>query len=161
MTHTHLTERALNFSWVREGKLAGCRGLYSDEELRFLAGLGIEALVRLAPETGENVSTDQVQAAGLEDCYEPVEDFTAPSYDQVKRVVAFIQRMLEEGKRTAVSCRAGYGRTGTLLTCYLVAQGLTTDAAIAEVRSKGRAAYESQAQLEAIEEYGQSLRFER
>jgi atypical dual specificity phosphatase len=121
---------ALNFSWLEDGLVAGCRGPRTNEDLAFLASIGIRSLVRLAAEPETGLSGPDVQRYAISDCYEPVPDWTAPSQKQIDRVVAFINNAVEKAEPVAVSCGAGYGRTGTVLGCYLVSKGLTAEAAI-------------------------------
>jgi len=120
----------LNFSWLEKGLVSGCRGPRTDEDLALLRSLGVQALVRLADEKETGLTSTDVERSALRDCYEPVEDFTAPSQTQIDRVVSFIDSALVKGEAVAVSCGAGYGRTGTILACYLVWQGLSAEAAI-------------------------------
>jgi atypical dual specificity phosphatase len=147
---------AMNFSWLEHGWLAGCRGPRTDADLAFLARVGIRALVRLAAEEETGVCASDVEQHVMEDCYEPVEDWTAPLQEQIDRVVAFINRALSSGKPVAVSCGAGYGRTGTILGCYLISKGLSAQAAIQrliEVRSCSAEVLRVPGQKEAILEF--------
>lgn len=149
----NINNSQLNFSWVIEGKLAGCAGPFLREELEFLYSQGIRALVRLA-DTGETAFERQdIIDAGMEDFHEPIPDFTAPRQEQVDRVIEFIRTNIIRGKPVAVSCGAGIGRTGTFLTCYLVAEGLSIEDSKALLSKKGRKPYETEEQRKAIEEY--------
>lgn len=129
-----MTMQALNFCWLIPNKLAVCRGPRSAQDLRGLRSLGICAVVRLADRSDAGVSPKQVRDAGIEDCHEPVPDFCAPGLDEVDRALAFVDNALLAGKPIAISCGAGYGRTSTLLACYLVGQGLTAAEAIQRVK---------------------------
>lgn len=126
---------AMNFGWILEGGLAACRGPRSERDLACLTSQGIQALVRLAWQKELGLTSGRVRGMGLEDFYEPVHDFTAPTQNQIDRVVRFVRGALDGKKAVAVSCGAGYGRTGTILACYLVSAGRTADDAIRHVVS--------------------------
>jgi atypical dual specificity phosphatase len=49
--------------------------------------------------------------------------------------VAAIEAALAGGRRVAVHCGAGLGRTGTLVACYLTRRGVRPDDAIARLRA--------------------------
>ncbi len=151
----------LNFSWVLEGKLAGCAGPVLDRDLRFLIQHSVRALVRLADEREGVFKREDIEKVGLEDCQEAVQDFAAPELDQIERVIAFIHGCLGQGKPVAVSCGAGQGRTGTVLSCYFVSSGVSAQNAIAKVREKGRHPYETEAQRQVIYAYESRLRGQR
>jgi atypical dual specificity phosphatase len=143
----------LNFSWVLDGRLAGCARPYSARDLVFLVSQGIRAVVRLTtPEEGA-LDRDTVTAAGLDDWHEPIRVLTAPGDAPLDRILHFIDGCLQQGKPVAISCGAGYGRTGTVLACYFVHRGWSAAEAIAEVTRRGRQAYEVPEQLQAIQAY--------
>lgn len=152
---------AMNFSWVEQNRIAGCRGPRSDKDLGFLVSMGIQALVRLAHEEETGICAADVESHGIEDCYEPVPDLTAPSQHQIDRLIAFVHNVIEHGKPVAVSCGAGYGRTGTVLACYLVAAGHSAKHAIQQlfaVRSCSREILTVPGQKEAVLEFARRLR---
>lgn len=120
----------LNFSWLEEHRVAGCRGPRTDAHLRTLADAGVQALVRLEYDRETGMSRQRVTSAGLDDFYEPFTDGTAPSQDLIDRVIGFMTQAAGVGKPIAVSCLAGCGRTGTLLACHLVSTGRSADDAI-------------------------------
>jgi atypical dual specificity phosphatase len=147
---------ALNFSWLEERVVAGCRGPRTDGDLSFLASVGIRALVRLAAEDETGLASADVQRYAISDCYEPVPDWTAPSQQQIDRLIDFIRKAVENGQAVAVSCGAGYGRTGTVLACYLVSKGLAVEAAIERliaVRPWSREILRVPGQREAVFEF--------
>lgn len=143
-----------NFSWIIVGELAGCAGPQFDEELEFLYSQGIRALVRLE-EVG--YETQHIEAAGMEDLLDPIPDFHAPPQEQIDRIINFIKSNLAQHKPVAVSCGAGIGRTGTILTCFFVSNRYTAKQAIDVMASKGRKPYETEEQKRAIEEYARRL----
>jgi len=93
------------------------------------------------------------RAAWPDRAHLPVADFTPPSPAQLDRGAAAIAEAIAAGERVAVHCGAGKGRTGTLLACYLVYQGLAADAAIARVRAVRPGSVETRAQAAAVKAY--------
>ena len=154
---------AMNFSWLEQDRIAGCRGPRTDADLRFLGSV-VRALVRLAPEDESGILRSDVKRHGLEDCYEPMDDWTAPSQKQIGRVLNFVARALADGKAVAVSCGAGYGRTGTVLACYLVSKGIPAEAALEKliaVRPCSREVLQVPGQKQAMLEFGERLQLMR
>jgi atypical dual specificity phosphatase len=147
---------ALNFSWIEDGLVAGCRGPRTDEDLVVLRSLGVHALVRLAGEAETGLTKGDVEQNTLQDCYEFVPDMTAPSQKQIDRVIRFINRALTNKETVAVSCGAGCGRTGTILACYLVSRRLSAEAAIEKliaIRPCSREIFRILPQKEAVFEF--------
>ncbi len=143
----------LNFSWMIDGKLAGHQAPSSEQDLVWLKKQGSLALVRMAEKHKVKVSSLQVEHLGLRDYHEPVPDFTAPSAAQVSKIVQFITGSLSERRPVGVSCGAGFGRTGTILACYLASQGYEASAAIDEVRVKRPGSIETKSQEDAVKAY--------
>jgi atypical dual specificity phosphatase len=148
------SEPYLNFVWIEEGVVAGCAGPRSEADLAFLKRMGIRAIVRMYP----TIISQQVAAAGLTDCLVPVEDFHPPLPEDIDRMMAFVHESLAEGAPVAVSCRAGDGRTGVVLGCYLVGKGLSAHQAIAQLWAKYPGYLETPEQEDAVYEYEERLR---
>jgi len=151
---TNYAER-LNFSWLISGEIAGSRGPEFPEHLEFIQHQGVGALVRLSDVPG--VTPDDVEKAGMMDYHEPVQDMTAPSTSQIEQIVEFIQGCLAKAKPVCVSCDGGYGRTGTLLSCYLVYKGYTATHAIHQVKVKRPGSVLTLEQIKAVEDYALQL----
>ena len=148
----------LNFTWLIDGRLAGCRGPESDEDLIFIREQGVKALVRLTDIDEAKVSTEQVSRAGLKDLHEPVSDYCPPSQAQIDRIIRFIDEHLSIGEPVAVSCRAGLGRTGTVLACYLIHLGRSVDEALRMVRKNRPGSVATWTQVDAVKKYGQRIK---
>jgi atypical dual specificity phosphatase len=95
----------------------------------------------------------QVVAAGVIDYNKEVPDWSAPTQNQIRAILSFTDRMISQHNPVAISCGYGYGRTGTLLSCYFVKRGVSADEAVEEVRRRGRTPYETEQQLEAIRDF--------
>ena len=147
---------SLNFSWLVENEIAGHREPASDEELRHLKDCGVGALVRLVETHLSQVTSEQVARAGMTELHSPVPDYGAPVISQIEQILGFIRDSVAEGRAVSVCCEHGYGRTGTILACYLVSKGWTADEAILEVRSKRSGSIETGAQEEAIRLFADS-----
>jgi atypical dual specificity phosphatase len=88
----------------------------------------------------------------------PVVDFTAPSPEQLEQGVATIVQARAAGQRVAVHCGGGLGRTGTLLACYLVQQGMEAEAAVDRVRAVRPGSVETAEQVTAVCAYAERRR---
>ena len=105
----------------------------------------------------------EVRAAGIEHRLICVEDFTAPTIDQLYEFNAFVDQKLKEGAKVLTHCYAGRGRTGTFLASRLVWRGVSVEEAVRQVRSKiastqgTLAGAIEPAQLEALHHFDRSL----
>lgn len=150
-----------NFSYVWQERLAGsghpgCGG----ELIAALSALdeaGIKSILSL---TEEPLDLPLLREFGFAYMHLPVEDFTAPTQQQVESAVKFIDAGLGRDEGVLVHCRAGIGRTGTILACYLVSRGLEPAAAIATVRRSRPGSCEVYTQEFAVHQYARRLRLE-
>ncbi len=135
------------------GLAGGSQGPRSSKDLAQLRGIGVQALVRLEPGALAQSLHAEAEAMGLDDLQEPMDDFTPPTLEQLKRIVGYIEERLKEGKSVGVSCTFGKGRTGTVLACWLVSTGLDADTAINLVRRLRPGSIETDGQEEAVRGY--------
>lgn len=143
----------LNFSWILEGSLAASRGPTSRRDLIFLKMRDIASVIRMEEQT---ISAEALE---LRDLYEPVPDFTAPTLEQIERMVRWIEQEIETWERpVVVTCRAGLGRTGTVLACYFVYCGYTPEAAINLIRTLRPGSIESPDQEDAVTRFSALLK---
>lgn len=86
----------------------------------------------------------------------PWEDWGVPEDVRlIERVLAWLLEQLGSGKSVEVGCMGGHGRTGTVLACLLVLQGIRAGRAIGQVRSTYcEEAVESRKQVEFISSLG-------
>jgi hypothetical protein len=118
--------------WVVPGRLlAGrCPGLRSDDdgaraELEALHGVGVGLIVDLT----EGTEWGLPRYAGLvappaERRWHPIPDFGCPTRDGMREILDAIDAALAGDASVYVHCYAGIGRTGTVVSCYLVRHGM-------------------------------------
>lgn len=124
----------------------------SAEELAWLRQQGIELLISL---TEDPPRRTWINDAGLFLLHVPVEDLTAPSQEQLDQTISAMQKAHQQNWGVGVHCGAGLGRTGTVLACYLVTQGLSGKNAIARIRRLRPNSIENDEQERAIIEFAE------
>lgn len=135
--------------WIEEGSVLGCPYPRRDRSLAGLADRGVGLLVNLHERAHD---PDRLKSHGLTEVHLPLRDFTAPSPEQIERGVAAIVEARDVGEAVAVHCGGGFGRTGTLLACYLIHRhGLDAPEAIERVRRARPGSVETHGQVEAVE----------
>ena len=143
------------FAWIVSDQVAACANPAFVESLGpTLRAERIGLVINLdePPDPPELLEMLSARAVHL-----PVADFTSPSEEQLEQGVAAIVQAVAEGTRVAVHCRAGLGRTGTLLAAYLVAEGATPDEAIERVRAARPGSIETHEQQLAIHRFARRL----
>jgi predicted protein tyrosine phosphatase len=63
----------------------------------------------------------------------PIADLTAPSRAWMREILRTINEALAAGHVLYVHCWGGIGRTGTVIGCFLVSQGLSGDEALSRI----------------------------
>jgi len=139
-----------NFSWVVEQRLAALSYPESADALLLLYQMGIRVLLNLSEIP---IPDERLQNAGLLAAHIPVADLSAPTLEQVKQGLALISSYLDRQLPVAVHCLAGLGRTGCMLACYLVEQGLSADQAITTIRARRPGSIEVPEQEAIVYEY--------
>jgi atypical dual specificity phosphatase len=91
----------------------------------------------------------------------PIEDFAAPSPDQFDRCLDTIERARQSKMGIDVHCRAGKGRTGTVVAGYFVRQGMSAAEAVAKVRMARPGSIETPEQEQSLKELERRLKVER
>lgn len=110
------------------------------EDLAALRTCGVGVLVTLLEDAeldglGLAELFEEARRAGLETRRLPVPDHAAPT--DLPAAEALVTRLLDDlarGLTVVVHCRAGMGRSATIVACCLVAAGVAPSAALAAVR---------------------------
>jgi atypical dual specificity phosphatase len=139
-----------NFTWINKPFLAAMAQPEEAAELLWLREQGIELILSLSE---ESLRRDWINEAGLMRIHIPVEDMVAPTQEQLDQCLSAIKRANERNMGVVVHCSAGLGRTGTVLACYFVQQGMSAKNAIARVRRMRPGSVETDEQADAVAEY--------
>ncbi len=146
-----LTDRG---TWVAEGVM-GCGYPRTERALDEISRQGVRVLVNLHKKPHD---PHRLSRHGMREVHLPVEDFAAPTAEQIESGVAAILEARAPGEAVAVHCGGGLGRTGTLLACYLVcSQGLGAREAIGRARDLRPGSIETADQVAAVEEFERSI----
>lgn len=143
-----------NFAWFIQDEIAvmGRPGGLNEleDDLLFLRRHGIEKVLSL---TLDPIDEHQLARFSLEAVHIPIPDGSAPAVGQIDEFVSGVKKWISAGKKVVVHCGAGYGRSGTMLACYLVGRGCTSAEAIRRVRQFRPRAIETREQEGAVADY--------
>jgi atypical dual specificity phosphatase len=147
------------FNWIVPGRLAGCPapGVCApiDYDMDMLVKVGITRLITL---TEQDLDQDVLHRHDLSNIHLPILDHEAPSIGQTHMLLVRLQKMLEAGEVVAVHCKAGLGRTGTILAAWLIRDGgLSADGAIMKLRRIEPGFIQSSIQEEFLHRYEADL----
>ena len=116
--------------------------------------LGIAAVLNLCAECYD---LHEIEAsAGLEVHWLPVADEDAPESEAAQNALEWLDSTLAQNKKVLVHCRFGIGRTGTLVTAWLLKQGYALDDAL-EMLSHTPAEPKSRRQWDFLKAYSRSI----
>ncbi|XP_031502138.1 phosphatidylglycerophosphate phosphatase PTPMT1-like [Nymphaea colorata] len=120
-----------------------------------LKQLGVHGVVTLNEPYETLVPTSLYQDHGIDHLLIPTRDYLfAPSLLDICRAVDFIHKNASCRKTTYVHCKAGRGRSTTIVLCYLVQhKGMTPREAYEYVRSSRPRVLLAACQWEAVQEY--------
>ncbi|MBM4284077.1 MAG: dual specificity protein phosphatase family protein [Deltaproteobacteria bacterium] len=108
-------------SWVTDNLAVG-QAPMSYADLDSLRRQGIQAVMNLC---AEFCDLHWIEAdAGFEVYFFPIPDEAAPDLQELEKALDWLDERLYLGKKVLVHCRHGIGRTGTVVTAYLLRKGL-------------------------------------
>jgi hypothetical protein len=112
------------------------------------------------PSSGFTYSLETIMQAGIGFYHMPWPDMSVPSLPAVMKICQVMQHVCQDqGRRIAVHCHAGLGRTGLAIACYLVYSGMCPPAeAILRTRSRRPGALQTPAQALFVHIFQQWLR---
>ncbi|KAI5618944.1 dual specificity protein phosphatase 23, partial [Silurus asotus] len=141
-----------NFSWVESHKLAGLAMPRMPAHYQFLLNNGIKHLITLS----ERKPPYHDSCPELTMHHIKIHDFCAPTFDQIKRFLSIVEEANSKAEGVAVHCLHGFGRTGTMLACYLVkSRKISGIDAINEIRRIRHGSIETREQEQIIIQFYQ------
>lgn len=147
------------FHWVVPGRLAGCAepGISSpmDYDLDLLRRVGVTHLVTL---TERDLDPPALARHGLANIHLPIFDRETPSIPQTYMLLRRMQLLLDGGHVVAVHCKAGVGRTGTVLAAWLIREGgLSAQSALERLRQINHAYVQTALQEQFLHDFETDL----
>lgn len=143
------------FTWVQEPLLSACAWPDGADQLKWLRRHGVDILITLTEET---VPRNWIDDAGLMSVHVPVMDMHPPTMEQLHQIVSVINKAKAAKMGVTIHCLAGKGRTGTALAAYLVSQGVSSEAAIDQVREQRPGSLEVSEQEHAVHLFERRLK---
>ena len=149
------------FVWLLPGQLAGTPvpGIVrtAEQDLEDLKQIGISRLLTL---TEEPFDADLALGFGIQTTHLSIVDMQAPEISAAIATCREIDRCLLAGESIAVHCKAGLGRTGTMLAAYwlwLGAGGRSALKAIETIRRLNTNMIQSQVQIDFLRSFELAL----
>ncbi|MDX1992422.1 MAG: dual specificity protein phosphatase family protein [bacterium] len=115
-----------------------------------LAELGVSGVLNMRDEYDY---FEEVGLAKLAYLRLPTPDNTAPSLENLRQGVTFIQNQLEKSGGVYIHCWEGLGRGPTMVAAYFVSTGMTPDEAWAQIRAVRPFIRPTHEQVQRIEEF--------
>jgi hypothetical protein len=149
--------------WIEDGKLLA--GMYAGAEtdtetvsnLGALVAAGVTLIVDLSHESDGLPPYAAHVAAPMRRVGMPIRDFDVPTLEQLVETLAVIDSEIEDGGVVFVHCWGGCGRTGTVVSSWLVKHGMTAESALGRyAEACGRKCPERPEQFELVETYAES-----
>lgn len=122
-----------------------------------LKQLGVGGVITLNEPYETLVPTSLYHAHDINHLVIPTRDYLfAPSFGDINQAVDFIHKNATSGRTTYVHCKAGRGRSTTIVLCYLVEyKQMTPSAALEYVRSIRPRVLLAPSQWKAVQEFKQ------
>ncbi|XP_052211338.1 phosphatidylglycerophosphate phosphatase PTPMT1 isoform X2 [Diospyros lotus] len=141
------------WDWVDEFVLLGAVPFPADVER--LKELGVRGVITLNEPYETLVPTSLYLAHGIDHLVLPTRDYLfAPSLSDICQAVDFINENASCGRSTYVHCKAGRGRSTTIVICYLVQhKHMTPEAAYNYVKSIRPRVLLASSQWQAVQDY--------
>ena len=137
-------------TWITNSLAVG-RAPMSYAEFDSIKTQGIDGIINLCAEFSDLHELEE--SSGFEVYYLPIWDEDIPKIEAMENALAWLDEAIYLGKKVLVHCRHGVGRTGTLVTSYMIRRGLTLKAAAKKLKAS-KANPSNYGQWKLLKKYG-------
>ena len=106
----------------------------------------------------QRVEPQSLRDAGIDPIHFPIVDMQVPELGPAMAMCRKVTRLTASGECVAYHCKAGLGRTGTMLAAQLIAEGVDATDALETVRRIEPRYVQSEVQERFLTQFEQHLR---
>jgi protein-tyrosine phosphatase len=149
-----VADEPTGFVWVEKGKLAGSGYPASRAQVEWLVKAGVREILTL---TVDPLPSEYTKGLDVTVVHVAMEDHQAPSVQSLEKAVDILIEQTQGGRPVLVHCLAGEGRTGCVLSAYLIrTRSIGADDAMATLR-KLKPEFVEWRQEQAVRDYASEI----